>query len=430
MKPTDQLEALRRLINQSIDTVQQDIALHRDVPLSLEASASHPIRQRHDEHVARALKSLASSGTMLRALSHPHAWLNDICFGSCDLTALLVACEIDTANLLSRGALDARSIANKTGIDADSITRHLRALCNLYIFSEEAPNVFRNNELSLMLQPEAVRALVGFLANEGRMASSKQWEVLAQDSGSGRKTAFQVAYDTDLSVYDYWKHVRPDWGKRAAKAFSSNVNNLEQYLALYPWAKEEDGALVVDVGGGIGGATLPIVRRFPKLRVKVQDREENREGFEEYLENEFPDVAAVDGASFEEQDYFEANKTRNADIYLLRHIVHNWPDEEASKLLRNVAAAMTRRSKLLLCECVVHAAHRGASHASYTAPEPLLANWGQTYTSRVDLMMQAMLDARQRSQDEFEALVAGAGLVVTRVWRNMGEEAMVECRLL
>lgn len=41
-------------------------------------------------------------------------------------------------------------------------------------------------------------------------------------------------------------------------------------MPVYPWSAEKR-AHIVDVGGGIGAATLPILRAFPELRLTVQD---------------------------------------------------------------------------------------------------------------------------------------------------------------
>lgn len=77
---TDPLDALRHLINTSIDTVKHDLARHNDPPLDIRSPQRHPIRDRYDDGVARALKCLASSGVMLRALCDPEAWIHDMLF--------------------------------------------------------------------------------------------------------------------------------------------------------------------------------------------------------------------------------------------------------------------------------------------------------------------------------------------------------------
>jgi len=53
------------------------------------------------------------------------------------------------------------------------------------------------------------------------------------------------------------------------------------FLQVYSWADERKGALVVDVGGGAGGATLPFLRKYGHLHLQVQDRPETKKSFEE-----------------------------------------------------------------------------------------------------------------------------------------------------
>ena len=142
-------------------------------------------------------------------------------------------------------------------------------------------------------------------------------------------------------------------------------------------------------------------------------------------------------ATFLAQDFLEPQATRRADVYFLRHVLHNWDDATATKILKNLAPAISVTSKLLVCEHVlmpVYASQRardGAPDAAamFLAPEPLLANWGASFTSRLDLHMQAMLNARQRTVDDFEKLFAGAGFELSKVWKNTGDETIFECRL-
>lgn len=45
-------------------------------------------------------------------------------------------------------------------------------------------------------------------------------------------------------------------------------------LVAFDWASLPDGALVVDVGGGIGAPSLPLARAFTGLKVIIQDEAE------------------------------------------------------------------------------------------------------------------------------------------------------------
>jgi hypothetical protein len=42
-------------------------------------------------------------------------------------------------------------------------------------------------------------------------------------------------------------------------------------FAGFPWETLAAGSIVVDVGGGVGSACLPLARKFPELKFVVQD---------------------------------------------------------------------------------------------------------------------------------------------------------------
>lgn len=137
-------------------------------------------------------------------------------------------------------------------------------------------------------------------------------------------------------------------------------------------------------------------------------------------------------------DFFKSSPVKGADIYFLRHVIHDWPDAEAVKILSGCAASMTAQSKLLICEHVVCPTYRSAdnsptkgsdSEPQFVAPEPLLANWGDAPTSRLDLQVYTCLNAKQRTKLEYQTLVQQAGLELVKVWRNLGDETILECRL-
>lgn len=96
---------------------------------------------------------------------------------------------------------------------------------------------------------------------------------------------------------------------------------------------------------------------------------------------------------------------------------------------------MSESSKLLINEHVVLPTYRESRpqdqegpEKDFEAPEPLLANWGQPVTSRLDLQVLAFLNAKQRTEAEFRQLASRSGLEVVRIWRNMGEGVIIECR--
>ena len=85
-------------------------------------------------------------------------------------------------------------------------------------------------------------------------------------------------------MVQYISEVEPEIGKLSKIGFASGTRvNTGEYLDVYPWARE-NGAKIVDVGGGVGGGTLPIVKAFPSLRMVVQDIPDSQPGFEKVRE--------------------------------------------------------------------------------------------------------------------------------------------------
>lgn len=95
---------------------------------------------------------------------------------------------------------------------------------------------------------------------------------------------------------------------------------------------------------------------------------------------------------------------------------------------------MKKGSKLLICEHMVCPTYHVVGQPilesnALGVPEPLLANWGDSATSRLDLQVYTFLNAKQRAQIEYELLVEQVGLELVQVWRNLGDLSIIEFQL-
>jgi hypothetical protein len=84
-----------------------------------------------------------------------------------------------------------------------------------------------------------------------------------------------------------------------------------------------------------------------------------------------------------------------ADSYLLSHVLHDWPDARASRILERVAAAAAPESRVLVIENV-----RPPAGSSL-----LLAY--------LDVQMLTAWEGRERTLEEYRSLLARAGLTLT-----------------
>jgi SAM-dependent methyltransferase len=149
---------------------------------------------------------------------------------------------------------------------------------------------------------------------------------------------------------------------------------------------------VADVGGAHGVLLAAVLKANPAARGILF---------------ELPHVIATAGEELAAQglakrcelvsgDFFAA-VPEGADLHLLKQIVHDWDDERATQLLQNCHRALTPAGKLLLVEMVVPADNR-----------PDLAQ-------AMDLNMLVLLGGRERTEEEYQRLLQGAGFRLERV---------------
>ena len=100
-------------------------------------------------------------------------------------------------------------------------------------------------------------------------------------------------------------------------------------------------------------------------------------------------VALVSG------DFFQSVPA--ADAYILKHIIHDWNDDDSMRILRNIRASMNENGRVLLCEMVVPEGND---------PSPSKA---------LDLMMLVMEGGKERTAAEYEQLFKASGLRLNRI---------------
>lgn len=115
-----------------------------------------------------------------------------------------------------------------------------------------------------------------------------------------------------------------------------------------------------------------------------------------------------------EHDFFQPQPSVCADVYLLRTILHDWPDVDAVKILKNIANAMSPSSRLLIMDMVLPKPGSGSSTH-------------EAALRQKDLMMIGTFNAKEREQEEWTALLSKADprLLVKSIKRPAGSELSV-----
>lgn len=98
-----------------------------------------------------------------------------------------------------------------------------------------------------------------------------------------------------------------------------------------------------------GGFCLQLSRLYPNLKFIVQDRAPAVAQAEHLVWPKENPAALKDGqVSFMAIDFFEVNPVKNADIYWLRYILHDWSDEYCVQILSALKPSMGPKSRILV----------------------------------------------------------------------------------
>lgn len=145
---------------------------------------------------------------------------------------------------------------------------------------------------------------------------------------------------------------------------------------------------IADIGGGIGTQLIDILDRFPASKGILFDREDVLSAALHH-----PNISYVSGDFFKEMP-------SGADAYLVRTILHDWPDREASAILASIRSVMTSESRLFLTEMIVP-----------EEPEMVLAKWS-------DLLIAVVTGGRERTATDFKTLLISAGFELQHIVRT------------
>jgi ubiquinone/menaquinone biosynthesis C-methylase UbiE len=310
--------------------------------------------------------------------------------------AIHVAARLGIADLLRDGPQYARQLAHATGAHARSLHRLLRSLAGFGIFAEDGAGRFQLTDLAEWLRSDVPGSLRAQALCVGDTHYAAFGELLySVETG---RPGFVRAFGMPLFDYFAVHHEAARTFDVALVGFRTQAT--EALLAAYDFS---GFTRVVDVGGGTGGQLAAVLARYGSMKGILFD---------------LPHViaqagAALDAAGVRDRcelvggDFFESI-TDGADVYLLRHILHDWEDKRALRLLQNCRRAMTRPGKLLLVESVIRPGNEPSA--------------GKV----LDLVMLALTGGMERTEPEYRELLEASGFRLVRVVPAVAEIDILE----
>jgi O-methyltransferase domain len=338
---------------------------------------------------------MSTDNTPSQAL--PDAALVQLVFGKCISMAISVVAKLRVADLLADGPQTIAELAAKTKTHGPSLYRLLRPLAAAGVFTEDVDGRFALTPMGEYLRTGVKGSLRGMADFFGSDWSWRAWGHLLETVQTGR-TAFDSVFGEP--VFDYLgKH--PDESavfNEGMTGFSSSIAPAVAEAFNFSGFKT-----VVDVGGGHGVLLNTILQAYPGVNGVVFDSPHVVVGAEDAIH-----MAGLRGRCRAVGGDFFQSVPAGGDAYLLKHIIHDWPDDRATTILRNCRKGVNPGGKLLLVELVI-------------APGNA-ADFGKV----VDLEMLVIASGRERTEVEYRQLLAGAGWRLTRVLPTKSPTQIVE----
>lgn len=306
-----------------------------------------------------------------------------LAFGFAVSQALRVVADLEIADHLGDGEWSVDDLAAKTHSNADALYRVMRLLAAEGLFRETAVRRFRLTKVGEVLRSDkgsSPRDLI-------RMLNGEPYLAFAQLDHSVRTglPAFDEVFGKPR--FD-WLADHPDEAALFQRAMVTLGRDSNEAIA----EAYDFGAFsrVVDVGGGHGQLLSAILARHAHLSGVLFDLPSGIQTIRSGAAGHLPRTEFIGGNFFESVPH-------GADIYLMKKVIHDWNDEQAIVILRNCRDAMAPHGKVLIAETIVPAGNE---------PNPI---------KLIDVNMLVVTGGKERTQAEYAALLAAAGLGLERV---------------
>ena len=305
------------------------------------------------------------------------ATIREIIRATWQFAAIRAFVSVGGPGQLRDGPLPVAELASRCGAHAPTLARVLRSVAGTGLLRSSGSGGY---ELTA-----AGQALLG-----GRELFSIRFNLdpeiaaaldeLTETIRTGRQPFLQ----RNASLYDYLA-THPETSEAFDGLMVADHGALAARLA---GADElDDVATVVDVGGGNGTFLAAILSAHPGMRGTLLELERAVPAARQYLAAR----GVGDRSEVVAGDFF-ASVPAGADAYLLCHIIHNWDDDRAVRILSAVrAAAGAGRAKVMLVEAIL--------------PDDDSPHYGKD----LDMRLLTLHSGRERSGPEYSALLTAAG---------------------
>jgi len=310
----------------------------------------------------------------------PSAAFLDLINGFRVSQAIHVAATLGIADLLRDGPRNTDDLAAATGTHAGALYRLLRALASVGVFREDVDRRFGLTPLGECLRSDAPEPMGPWAVHIGQPEVWRAWGGLLDSVRTGENAFCRVH---GVNTWEYYAR-NPEAGAIFDRAMTGvSRRQANAVLKAYDF---ERFRCVVDVGGGHGTLLSAVLAKHRSLRGVLFDQPHVVAGAARVLEA----AGVADRCQVVGGDFFEALPD-GGDAHVLKFILHDWEDAQATAILRTCRRAIAPNGKLLVIDTEISPPNEGAPGKFR------------------DLTMLVHPGGRERTREEWTGLFAAGG---------------------
>jgi len=288
-------------------------------------------------------------------------------------------------DLLAERALAYDELAKEIECEPRATYRLLRASASVGLVSAKPGNLFALTPLGQTLRSNVAGSMRDTAIALTAPAHWLPWGRLADAIRRGER---QTPSTLGRELFQYYAE-NPDENRAFTGAMSyGSALVAKEVTSVLDTSKAKH---IVDVGGGSGTIMAALLDRNPRLRGTILELA--------YVVPRTRTLLAGQGLSSRckvvEGDFFKA--VPEADIHILKRIIHDWDDEQSIRILSNCARALRKNGQVVLLERVLPEDER------------------LSQTALLDLNMLVLLPGCERTAKQFADLFKAAGLRLDRI---------------
>ncbi|KAK6345279.1 hypothetical protein TWF718_007203 [Orbilia javanica] len=349
-------------------------------------------------HAARS-QVLTASKSLHDLTAGPSEMVQWLVWGFNDTSTLHVIHHFKIPQLVPEtGDISYADLSKQTGVSSLKLRQVLRYAMTNRVFCEPRQGYVGHTALSLLLRNEESpeSGWIGYNTQELCRTAGTLVPSLEKfpDSEEMKEAPWGLAFDGQ-EFFEYMDK-NPESAKRFGVSMSlwSSGDGLKvaPLVTGYDWGKLPEGATVVDVGGATGFVSLEIAKAHPSLKFIVEDIAAlSLERGKENLAQNHPEL--VERFEFRHHDFFTEQPVKGAEAYLVRFVLHDWPDKYLRQILQNLVPALKNGTKVIVSDFVL-------------PPMNVLLPWEERRVRALDLVMLKAYNSNEREEADWRRLFA------------------------